>query len=677
MDQKSRQLAWWAEAVFRDWRQRPGPRYAKLAAAILEAIERKTLREGTRIPAERVLAAAIGVSRGTVVASFDHLVTAGVLIRRQGDGTYVTGRPSWTATTTSATTALLRRIAAGREVIDLAVASPGDLSHLPSTDLNEAWLSLAGHGLDPSGLPQLRQQVARHLTENQSLPTSPDQLVITSGAQEARRLLTRILAARTILASCPADPGLLSVAGGSVAGGNAVGSSRATITAVPGDAAGPDPGAIERAGRAPQVVALVMPTGHDPGGAVMPAVRRQSIAAIADAGRVTVIEDLSLADLTLGAGHVPAPLAALSPRVIAVGSASKLLWGGLRVGWIRVADESLRAALIGHKVALNLAASAISQVITAELLAAITPGWLSAHRAALTRRRDHLLALLAAHLPAWQVHPPEAGLSVWAELPLSSADGFVHAAARHGVTLTPGAMACVDGKHLGFVRLSFALEPGTLELAAERLAAAWAAHAEDLAVAPMGRGAVGLGPNVDVRSAGVAGHAGAGRSGLPRADRIAQYPDAGRLQLHHVAGLDPAVQLKAAPAADGADREELAGVDRLVERRPGQHFGEGELPVPGGPGRPGLAVDPGRQLDGPLVYFVHGEDARAHRAAEILALGRPDGEGHLEHLDIPRTDIVENRDARDQVRCLFRGEIDPAASDEEAEFELEVELRGV
>jgi DNA-binding transcriptional MocR family regulator len=504
MDQESRQLAWWAEAVFHDWRQRPGPRYAKLAAAILEAIDRKTLREGTRIPAERVLAAAVGVSRGTVVASFDHLVTAGVLVRRQGDGTYVTGRPSWTATTTGVTTALLRRIAADREVIDMAVASPGDLSHLPSIDLNEAWLSLAGHGLDPSGLPQLRQQVARHLTENQGLPTSPDQLVITSGAQEALWLLTRTLPARTILASCPTDPGLLSVAGGGVAGGgvagggvagagvagagvaggSAVGSSRATITAVPGDAAGLDPGAIERAGKAPRAVAFVMPTGHDPTGAVMPAVRRQSIAAIADAGRVTIIENLSFADLTLGAGHVPTSLAALSPRVIAVGSASKLLWGGLRVGWIRVCDESLRTALIGRKVALNLAASAISQAITAQLLAAITPGWLSAHRAALTHRRDHLLALLAALLPAWRVHPPEAGLSVWVELPVSSADAFMHAAARYGVTLTPGAMACVDGKHLGFVRLSFALELGTLELAAERLAAAWAAHAEDLAVAP-------------------------------------------------------------------------------------------------------------------------------------------------------------------------------------------------
>jgi DNA-binding transcriptional MocR family regulator len=478
MDQEFQSLAWWAEAVFHDWRQRPGPRYARLAAAILEAVDRKTLCEGTRIPAERVLAAAVGASRGTVVACLDHLVTAGVLTRRQGDGTYIAGRPKWTATTTSVATALLRRIAADRESIDLSASSPGDLSHLPPIDPAQAWASLDGHGLDPAGLPQLREQVARHLTERQGLPTDPGQLVITDGAQEALWLLTRIIPARTILASCPTFPGLASSAGG----------SRATITPVPADAAGPDPAAIERHGKAPGAVAFLMPTGHNPTGAIMPAVRRQSIAAIADAGRVIVVEDLALADLTLappGPGEVPAPLSALSPRVICVGTTAKLLWGGLRVGWIRVADEPLRSALTGRKSALNLAASAVSQAIAAQLLAALTPQWLAAHRAALTQRRDHLAALIREHLPAWTVQPPQAGLSLWAELPVSSADAFTHAAARHGVTVAPGALACVDGRHHNYVRLSFAEQPAALNLAAERLAAAWESHAADLAAAPV------------------------------------------------------------------------------------------------------------------------------------------------------------------------------------------------
>jgi DNA-binding transcriptional MocR family regulator len=494
MDQEPKPLAWWTEAVFHDWRQRPGPRYQKLAAAILEAIDRKTLGEGTKIPAERVLAAAVGASRGTVVACFDHLVTAGVLARRQGDGTYVRGRPRWTATATSVTTALIRRIAADRETIDLSLSSPGDLSHLPPVQLAQAWASLDGHGLDPAGLPQLRRQLASHLTEHLNLPTTGDQLVITGGAQEALWLLTRIIPARAVLVSCPTYPGLAS----------AVGGSRATVTPVPADAAGPDPAAIARHGKAPGALAFLMPTGHNPVGSVMPAVRRQSLARIADAGRVTIVEDLALADLTLGPpatrrhpgqatgqvpgpvpGPVPPPLSALSPAVIAVGSTAKLLWGGLRVGWIRVTDEPLRSALLGRKAALNLATSAISQAIAARLLAALTPDWLTAHRAALTERRDYLLALLAAHLPAWQADPPQAGLSLWARLPVTSADAFTHAAARHGVAVAPGALACVDGRHHNYVRLSFAEQPGTLELAAERLTAAWESHAADLAVAPV------------------------------------------------------------------------------------------------------------------------------------------------------------------------------------------------
>jgi len=468
-------LSWWAEVVFAGWRDRPGPRYARLAAALLEAVDARTLPRGTRVPAERALAAVTGTSRGTVVACFDQLAEAGVLTRRQGSGTYVAGRPSWAARPAAGTVAtmLLRRVAEDREVIDLSVSAPGDLRHLPPADPEAAWQSLDGHGLDPAGLPALRAEVARHLSAHQGLPTAPDQLVITAGAQEALWLLSRVLPGTRVLVSCPTYPGLVSALTG----------TRAAITHVPADAAGEDPNAIERAGRSPGGIAYLMPTGHNPAGAVMPPLRRQALAAIADAGRVTVVEDLTLADLTLGAGSAPPPLAALSTQVIAVGSVSKVLWGGLRVGWIRVAGP-LRSAVIARKSALNLGTAAISQALAAQLLAAVDAAWLAAHRVALTERRDLLTVLLADHLPAWRARLPEAGLSLWAELPVDSADAFTLAAARHGVTVMAGSAACADGRHRHFVRLSFAEQPSTLELAVERLAAAWELHAETLAASP-------------------------------------------------------------------------------------------------------------------------------------------------------------------------------------------------
>src|ERR1700751_1892377 len=87
-------LSWWDEVVFAGWRDRPGPRYARLAAALLEAIAQQAVARAPRLPAERPLAAVTGTSRGAVVACFDQLAEAGVLTRRQGAGTYVSGRPS-------------------------------------------------------------------------------------------------------------------------------------------------------------------------------------------------------------------------------------------------------------------------------------------------------------------------------------------------------------------------------------------------------------------------------------------------------------------------------------------------------------------------------------------------------------------------------------------------------
>ena len=467
-------LTWWAEVVFAGWRDRPGPRYARLAAALLEAIDARTVTRGTRVPAERALAAVAGTSRGTVVACFDQLAEAGVLVRRQGAGTYVTGRPSWAGRSAgTVATMLLRRVAEDREVIDLSVSAPGDLRHLPQVDPEAAWQSLDGHGLDPAGMPALRAEVARYLTAHQALPTEPEQLVITAGAQEALWLLSRVLPGTRVLVSCPTYPGLA----------GAVRGTQARITHVASDAAGEDPNALGRAGRSPGGVAYLMPAGHNPTGAVMPLLRRQALAAIADAGRVTVVEDLTLADLALGPGNPLPPLAALSTRVIVVGSVSKVLWGGLRVGWIRV-GEPLRSAVVARKSALNLGTAAMSQSLAAQLLAAIDRDWLIAHRAALTERRDLLTALLARHLPAWRTRRPDAGLSLWAELPVENADAFTLAAARHGVTVMAGSAACTDGRHRHFVRLSFAEQPGTLELAAERLAAAWELHAETLAASP-------------------------------------------------------------------------------------------------------------------------------------------------------------------------------------------------
>jgi DNA-binding transcriptional MocR family regulator len=463
-------LAWWASVVFDGWRDRSGPRYQRLAGCLLDGVTSGTLAAGTRVPAERVLAPVVGVSRGTVVACFDQLVSAGVLRRQVGAGTFVVGRPSWAANgqfsgqfsgrssgRSSGRVAgpLLRQSTSG---IDLSLSYPADLRHLPPVSLDAGWAALDGEGLELAGLPVLRSAVAEYLTSFQQLPTSADQIVATAGAQEALWLLGRVLRPGRVLANCPTYPGLVSAFGsGRVA---AAADTRAFARAPAGSAA------------------YVMPTGHNPVGSVLPSLWRQSMAAVADSGRVTVVEDLALADLRLSSPLAPTPLAAMSPEVVAVGSASKLFWGGLRVGWIRIPSESLRSAVVAAK----LPTSALSQVTAASLLSGVTADWLSGLHGVLRERRDHLCALIGTQLPAWRVpEVPEAGLSLWVSLPVVDASTFAAVAARYGVRVLPGTAACVCGRHRGFIRLSFASQPDTLSMAVERLAVAWEVHAENLA----------------------------------------------------------------------------------------------------------------------------------------------------------------------------------------------------
>ena len=272
MDQ-SQDLAWWAEVVFGEWSSRPGPRYQRLAACLRDAVSRRVLVPGTRVPAERQLAMVAGVSRGTVVACFEHLVAAGVLRRQVGAGTFVVGPPSWASAVRDSgrgvAELLLRRLAGDLQVIDLSVSCPGDVRHLPAV-ASPSLAELDGNGLDPRGLLSLRSAVAAHLTRFGRLPTSADQIVICAGAQEALWLLGRVLRPPRVLVSCPSYPGITGAFG-------------SRVSVVPGDVAGTT--AVEVARAPGGSCGYVMPDGHNPTGLVMSGVRRQAFASVADAER--------------------------------------------------------------------------------------------------------------------------------------------------------------------------------------------------------------------------------------------------------------------------------------------------------------------------------------------------------------------------------------------------------
>ncbi|MFD9890414.1 PLP-dependent aminotransferase family protein [Amycolatopsis sp. NPDC059027] len=468
-------LGWWVRVALDGWDARPGPRYRRVAEGVAAAIERGLLSAGDRLPAERILAEGLGLSRGTVVRCFDELADAGLVERRQGAGTYVRARPAWTqAPKQSPASALLqRRLDEDRETIDLSLSVPAGTEHLPevAAGVQADW---RGHGLHPAGLPALRAALATHLTRRLGLPTTADQLIVTSGAQHALTLVAAAAVSpdRTVITACPTYPGLAGALAGR--GGRLLG--------VGVDSLGIDVNAVRRAaGRLAAPVIYVDPCGHNPTGAVLTRSRHEPLLAAARSSDGLLVEDLAQAGLALDEDPEPVPpLAASDDSVVAIGSLSKMFWAGLRIGWIR-APAALRGHLLRLRSANDLAPGVPGQLFAARLLEAVDDAWHGQLRAALAARRDLLVNAIRQRLPAWAVEPPAAGLSLYARLPLADSETYAHRAARYGVLVTPGAACCVDRRHFAGVRLSIAESPHTLETAVDRLAAAWEDHSRDVA----------------------------------------------------------------------------------------------------------------------------------------------------------------------------------------------------
>jgi len=172
--------------------------------------------------------------------------------------------------------------------------------------------------------------------------------------------------------------------------------------------------------------------------------------------------------------QVPPPLAAYADGVISVGSLSKSVWGGLRIGWVR-APEPLIARLARLLAVHDLGGNVPAQLAAAELVPRLDE--LSARQApARQARHDQLRAELARHLPSWDAPPVPGGQTLWVRLPHGDGTSFAQAALRHRVAILPGSGLDASGQCQGYVRLHFVAQPADLTEAVRRLAEAWRAY---------------------------------------------------------------------------------------------------------------------------------------------------------------------------------------------------------
>ncbi|WP_166349135.1 PLP-dependent aminotransferase family protein [Phytoactinopolyspora limicola] len=449
------------------------PTYVRLAAAIRALILDGRMPLDTRLPGERELATALGVSRTTITAAYDLLRNTGYAASRQGSGTRTelpAAPANGQAPTTTGSWAPFGPD--GSEVLDLAHASPGApgpaLLDAHQNSLAQLARHLPGCGYNLFGLTELRAAVAARFTAR-GLPTDPGQILVTSGAQHAFSLVVGLMIdpGDRVLIDHPTYPNAIDAI------------RRANARPVPVALVDDDPAATTTAGwdvdafdaairqTAPRL-AYVVPDFHNPTGLLATADERHALASSLSRYRTMTVVDETLVELALD-GDVPPPLASYLPPdlAITIGSASKTLWGGLRVGWIR-AEPSLIRRLAAVRASVDISSPVINQLITAELLTSLDDV-LHDRRSELRQGRDTLMAALADQLPSWQVRCPRGGLVVWCDIGRPVSSSLVAAAERLGVRLASGPRFGVDGAFERRLRLPYTLPADALHQAVAML----------------------------------------------------------------------------------------------------------------------------------------------------------------------------------------------------------------
>jgi DNA-binding transcriptional MocR family regulator len=452
------------------WPAADGPLYRLLATRIGRLADTGQLPPGIRLPPERTLAATLAVSRNTVALAYQVLRDDGMAESRQGSGTRLTPHRTTPAAAHRAN-GFFATVLGDTAAIDLAMASvecapivaealrsPGDL--LGAGELSRL---TAGAGYLPYGLPGLRAAIAAMLTAAHSVPTSADEVLVTTGAQQALDLLVRceVAPGQAVVTEDPTFPGFL----------DALQRADARPVGVP-------PGEVARIADAvalhrPALVYLI-PSFHNPTGLVLPAGARADLVELARRyPDVTFIDDMSMADLRLGDQPPPPPLAALAPRlpnVVTVGSFSKAYWGGLRTGWVR-APEGIIARLGAAKAAADLGSPSYEQAITAALIRDHHDEILKSRADWARERYAVIAAALSSRLPDWTWTPPAGGLTIWARLPGDAdSSAFAQAALRRGVAVIPGRLLSVSARRSPWLRLAFVRPPEELTAAVKLLA---------------------------------------------------------------------------------------------------------------------------------------------------------------------------------------------------------------
>ncbi len=478
-------------------RQSDVPLYQQIETYLRENILSGQLAPETRLPATRQMAQDLGVSRITVNNAYADLASEGLIYSREGGGTYVlaqaplsplsvndsgTDWPLWqqefeTEAGSSQEMFATQPPPVARHPQPISFTGVGDSQQFPVKDFYKAMqtvlrrdgIAAMEYGDFDGGYGPLRQTMT-HVLASQGIQAHRDNILITSGSQQALALVCQILLkpGDVVLVESPTYNFALEL----------FRSLDLKIVGIPLDERGMQVDRLEPLLQQhhPRLI-YTIPNFQNPTGACLSGARRRRLVALADCYNVPILEDDFAGDLRYDGRTQPA-LKAIDPggRVIYIGTFSKMLMPGLRVGYL-VAEGPVFSRLVSCKRVNDLTTSLLIQ---RTLEAYVTVGRYQSHLRRSCRlyreRRDAMLAAIRRYLPA-EVHvdPPLGGLFIWLRLPdnISCLD-LLPVAAEEGVEFAPGGRFFPnpsDGER--YMRLNFATQTsGDIELGIRRLGAA-------------------------------------------------------------------------------------------------------------------------------------------------------------------------------------------------------------
>ncbi|MFD4677049.1 PLP-dependent aminotransferase family protein [Lentzea sp. NPDC058450] len=433
---------------------------AGLMDAFREAIRTGRLAPGTRLPSSRVLATDLGLGRNTVVRVYSELISEGWLTGVHGSGTEVSRR------TAELAERALPRVPATRPrpVHDLLPGRP-DLSSFP----RDEWIRAVKRTVsttpfeafgytDPHGRDELREALARYLARARGLRARASNVVVCSGAAEGLRLVADALAHAGVTKVAVEEFGLHT---------QRLALEKAGIEAVPlpVDADGADVAALERMSGVGAV--LLTPSHHFPLGVALHSDRRAAVVDWARRRGTVVVED----DYDGEFRYDRAPVGALQgldhDHVIYLGTASKSLAPGLRLGWLVLPDH-LVGAVAAQKGETEETVGFVNQLAMTDFVeSGAYDRHIRAMRVRYGKRRRQLVEALG---PDVLVAGMSAGLHVLAEVSGRSGAELVRRAARERLAIEPldrfrhpESTSDRDGVVVGFATPSASGWPGALE----------------------------------------------------------------------------------------------------------------------------------------------------------------------------------------------------------------------